>query len=314
MNIQLKESLYLDMLSMPRGTRELQELFISTYFSKLSYDRDDYGNVYVRVGDIPDVAFMSHLDTVHRPDVSFVETETVREFVSLGYVSLSPGATANCLGADCTTGIWIMLNMILNQVPGLYCFFLDEEVGCLGSQWAVTNLSWTGIDHAISFDRYGTDSIITHQMGINTASYEFVDELASRLNAEGMNYARDDQGVYTDSYSFVGTIPNCTNLSVGYYNQHTPGEYQDLVFLSKLIDVCCSISWSGLPTGETEDFLDYPSYWEDTTPDEESYSYFILDKIEELLHSNPQIEDDLEKLIEKYKSDDVKLNDPFYVG
>ena len=308
MTIQLDEALYLEMLSMPRGTQELQEDFISEYLSRWDFVRDGYGNVYIAIeqeeeGAINDVAFMSHIDTVHRSDL--VEVDVCAKG---GFAFVPEGADANCLGADCTTGIWIMLNMIENKVPGLYCFFLDEEVGCLGSQWAADNLSWDNINHAISFDRYGTTSIITHQMGVNTASKEFAEELSERFYYEGLPYQPDDGGVYTDSNSFVNVINNCTNISVGYYSQHTRAERQDLNFLIELIDVCCSIDWSGLPIGTLiDDSYDYDEYYT-------QYSFGALYELEELMWDNPRLEEDVRELIEKYKSDDDKLNDPFYAG
>jgi len=186
-----------------------------------------------------------------------------------------------------------------------YCFFLDEEVGCLGSQWAASNLSWDNINHAISFDRYGTTSIITHQMGVNTASYDFADELANRFNNEGMEYILDDGGVYTDSNSFVGVVANCTNISVGYYSQHSRAERQDLNFLIDLIDVCCSIDWSGLPVGSLID--DSYSWGED----ERQYDFNILYQLEDLMFENPSLERKVQDLIIEYSLD---INDPFYVG
>lgn len=40
----------------------------------------------------------------------------------------------SCLGADCTTGIWIMLQMIEANVPGFYIIHTDEEVGRKGAE------------------------------------------------------------------------------------------------------------------------------------------------------------------------------------
>lgn len=44
----------------------------------------------------------------------------------------------NCLGADCTSGIWLILEMIQAQVPGIYVVHTDEEIGRKGAE-AIVN-------------------------------------------------------------------------------------------------------------------------------------------------------------------------------
>jgi len=313
----LDEDLYLEMLAMPRGTKDLQELFIRTYLNDTRFKRDDYGNLYLNiVNDAyvlskgPDTAFMCHIDTVHQPSLTEVPVYAQQ---GIAYTD----NTVNCLGADCTTGIFILLTMIENQVPGLYCFFLDEEVGGLGSQWAAENLNWGEYNHAISFDRFGTQSIITHQMNERTASDDFADELAERFFAEGLDYEGDASGVFTDSYSFEGVIHNRTNLSVGYYNQHTNSEIQDLNFLLELCNAVCTISWANLPLGNIE------PYCESDSPDFYHDDYFgtgfpLVDDLLDLLnyHADEPIVDDIERglefLLQKYSNLDE--DDPFYIG
>lgn len=45
---------------------------------------------------------------------------------------------SNCLGADCTTGVWLIREMVLAKCPGVYMIFADEEVGGVGSR-AIAN-------------------------------------------------------------------------------------------------------------------------------------------------------------------------------
>ena len=312
----LDEDLYLEMLAMPRGTKDLQELFIRTYLNDTRFKRDDYGNLYMNIikdtyvfSEWPDTAFMCHIDTVHRPNLTEVPVYAQQ---GTAYTD----NTVNCLGADCTTGIFIMLNMIENQVPGLYCFFLDEEVGGLGSQWAAENLNWGEYNHAISFDRYGTQSIITHQMGERTASEEFAEELSERFFEEGLDYEGDDSGVFTDSYSFGGVIHNRTNLSVGYYNQHTNSETQDLNFLLELCNAVCTISWTNLPLGNIEP--DYEPDYSDFFHDDFGTGFPLVDDLLDLLnyHADEPIADDIERdlefILQEYSNLDE--NDPFHIG
>jgi hypothetical protein len=143
-----------------------------------------------------------------------------------------------CLGADDTTGVWLMLEMIRAGVPGLYIFHRGEELGCVGSSHIArrTPELLDGIRYAISLDRRGTDSVVTHQCGRRTASDVFAWSLIDALELHDYGAAPDPSGVYTDSESYAGLVPECTNISVGYENQHSSRESQDLVFAEDLRD------------------------------------------------------------------------------
>jgi hypothetical protein len=127
-----------------------------------------------------------------------------------------------------------MTMMIRAGVPGHYVFFAGEEVGCIGSKaLAEEEIEIGQYDHCVSFDRRGTNSIITHQCGSRTASDLWALDLAGRLAVvdNNLRYEPDPTGVFTDSREFADLIPECTNLSVGYLNQHTARERQDVKFL-----------------------------------------------------------------------------------
>ena len=111
------------------------------------------------------------------------------------------------LGADDKAGMTILLWMIKHNVPGLYCFFIGEEVGCIGSKAASKDPQFLKYDRMISFDRRGTTSVITHQSSKRCCSDKFAIELANQLNQSGLELAPDDTGVYTDSAEFDHRLP-----------------------------------------------------------------------------------------------------------
>jgi len=176
------------------------------------------------------------------------------------------------LGADDKAGVTIMLNMIEHNVPGIYYFFLGEEVGCLGSKDLAKRVKESNLENikrVISFDRRGTDSIITFQMSKRCCSDKFALALAKELNDKGatdytndivFNYKDDNTGLYTDSAQFIDLYPECTNISVGYKNEHTCKETQDLNFLEKLANVAVLIDWENLPTERDHTKVEYKSY------------------------------------------------------
>ena len=203
------------------------------------FNRDDHGNYFLKIGQSRTI-FASHLDTA-------CKSQTKVNHVIEGSIIRTDKTTI--LGADDKAGVTVMLWMIKHQIPGLYYFFIGEEVGCIGSGLAAKFYETKGhFDRIISFDRRGTNSIITHQSSMRTCSDEFARDLASQLNNYRLNFKPDDTGVYTDSAEFTSVIPECTNVSVGYYQEHTFNEHQDIEHLYKLAESCLQVEWEKLPT------------------------------------------------------------------
>jgi|TARA_R110000751_G_C13689781_1_gene472188 hypothetical protein len=136
--------------------------------------------------------------------------------------------------------------MIEAGIEGVYIAHAAEEIGGIGSSSLVADSpSWlANIQACISFDRFGTNSVITHQGGRRTASDAFAVSLADIL---GMAQLKPDTGgTYTDSMEYSGVVPECTNLSVGYYDQHTSKESQDILFAETLLERLCKADWRAL--------------------------------------------------------------------
>ena len=223
----------------PEGSftqKEFCKRFLEPVFGK----PDEHGNYVTQVGYEPHLCFTAHHDTVHK-------TEGMQKIVVTNdVVSVADSKTSNCLGADCTTGIYIMLHMIEAGVEGTYVVHAAEEVGCKGSAALVDDMpDWMMYTKAvISFDRYGDKSVITHQMGMRTASDEFARSFSDALKMPQLK--PDDGGSYTDSNEYSMLIPECTNISVGYYGQHGVNETQDLEYLDQLIAALETADWSKL--------------------------------------------------------------------
>lgn len=228
----------LEMLRYMRPARSTSERkFINRFLLPLpGAVMDEFGNVIVRVGQSP-ILWSSHTDTVH---MRSGKQEVLVDKENYAFVR-----HADCLGADCTTGVWLMVHMIRAGVPGLYVFHRDEEIGGRGSDWIVKNTPalLTDIKYAIAFDRKRVDSIVTHQFGQRCCSDEFARSLAIIL---GGHYDLDDTGTFTDTANYVDDIAECTNISVGYWDQHTSLECQDLEFADALLDTLLTADWSGL--------------------------------------------------------------------
>lgn len=214
--------------------------------------RDSFGNYFIKVGDSKTI-FTCHLDTVGKQKLKVnreVYTKEGHRFIK------TDGNTI--LGGDDKAGVVIMMNMIDNNVPGLYYFFLGEEKGTVGSGLLVKNMfkMVSEYDRCVAFDRHAYGSIITRQMGKNCCSKEFAEKLSEEFAKNGMEYKADPYGVWTDSALFMGLVPECTNISVGYFNEHTKDEEQDLDYMLQLANTAIKIDWENLVTVRIKENFD----------------------------------------------------------
>jgi hypothetical protein len=220
-----------------------------------SLEMDEFGNLFIQIGE-SDTMFTSHLDTA---------TSTDSEVIHILEDNIIKTDGKTILGADDKAGVTIMLYMIEKGLPGLYYFFLGEEVGCIGSKKLADKYKTQKLDYikkVVSFDRRGTDSVITFQASQRCCSDTFAKELANQLNLSDttFKYSPDPTGVYTDSAQFVSIYPECTNISVGYYSEHTSFERQDILHLERLSEAVTKIDWNSLPVERDPSTVEYEEY------------------------------------------------------
>jgi hypothetical protein len=218
--------------------RQFVERFIDVHDPLI----DEFGNRVLFVGGpIVRVMFASHFDTVHLVSAR----QKVRVNKKGEYIATSKHS--NCLGADDTTGVYIMLELIEAGIPGVYVFHYGEEVGCIGAQGIASKDEFNILkdcDISIEFDRRGFHSIVTHQMGQRCASEEFATELGNQL---GMKHCSDPSGIWTDNQEYVGHISEVCNLSVGYFSQHSPSESQCPEYVADLVSALIEVDYDALP-------------------------------------------------------------------
>lgn len=250
--------LLVEMLAWKRPDNSEENLdFCDKYLEPIFGLPDVWGNYSYTVenynGTLPDIIFTAHHDTVHHKG-GMQEVEVSDS----GIAMLPDGSLSNCLGADCTTGIWIIIGMIEAGIPGTYVIHSAEEVGCVGSEkYVEDNAGWLNSDikYCISFDRFGYTSIITHQCGARTSSNAFAKSLSSILGMPTLQ--PDSGGLFTDSNEYREVVPECTNLSVGYFDQHSSREVQDLIFVQALLQNLIDADWSKLVCERDPTDLDY---------------------------------------------------------
>lgn len=262
---RLKELVAMLEYCRPEGS-DTEEHFIASYLDTLpGMTKDGFGNRICIVGrEKPRIAWSSHTDTVH-----YDEGTQAIEVDKWGMLGLDFHSDANCLGADCTAGVWLMRRLIMAGKPGLYIFHRSEESGGQGSRWIAQNTPELveGIDAMIALDRRGYTSVITEQTTGRTASNRFAQSLADQLNTfSGLQnkFEPDDGGIFTDSAFYNHLIPECTNVSVGYFQQHSSNETLDHEFLDDLLLTLLKLDYSKLTIArdpQAEDVTSYRSYY-----------------------------------------------------
>jgi hypothetical protein len=234
------------------------DAFVDDWILPLGAKLDYAGNAIIRIGDNSRVLWSCHTDTVHRNE------GIQRVSVNGDFFKVAHGQASSCLGADCTTGVWLMREMILAGVNGLYVFHAGEEIGGIGSSWLAKNNAglFDGIDYAIAFDRKGYDSVITHQLGGRCASDAFAASIALQLPDA---YKKDDTGTFTDTANYTDLVSECTNLSVGYFAQHTAGETQSISHAIALREAMLAFDETKLVksrvAGEADDAFAWAGYY-----------------------------------------------------
>jgi len=261
--------------------KEFCDLFIKPVFG----EPDRHGNYIKRVGDNPTIAFTAHTDTVHE------ESGTQKLQIKNDIVTTIDG---DCLGADCTTGLWLMLGMIESNVEGVYVAHAAEEIGGVGSTNLVKdNPEWLSeIKVCLSFDRFGKQSVITHQSGRRTASDEFALSIAKILKMPELQ--PDTTGTYTDSMEYTSVVAECSNLSVGYEMQHTKHESQNIEYAEMLLERLREACWDQVEVSRepnTEDpyedaLREYYSTQERYEDEQEIENE--IDSITKLMYDNPR--------------------------
>lgn len=223
----------------PHGSRT-ERRFLRTFLQPTGAQPDAFGNYHLTIGDAPLVLWSCHTDTVHWMGGRQTLTEDMRGVIT------TQDTHSNCLGADDTAGLYLMLQLIARQIPGHYTFHRGEERGGLGSAWLTSKaplLIPSSVRACIALDRRGDGDVITHQMSGRCCSDAFAQSLADGL---GLAYRPCAHGIFTDSANYTDLIGECTNLSVGYDWEHTRREQLDTAHLERLLDALSALDASAL--------------------------------------------------------------------
>lgn len=200
-------------------------------------NQDEMGNLYVTKGAA--AAFpciVAHLDTVH--DISGDGIAPV--YIGDNVTGINPVTMEQTgIGGDDKCGIYAALHCLANLPACKAAFFVDEEVGCLGSGAADMSF-FRDCRFILQADRRGNSDFVTDISGPLSSS-RFQRDVAPLLTSHGFRFSH---GAMSDVMALRdnGCGIACANISAGYYNPHQPNEFINLPDLAKtcglMLDIC----------------------------------------------------------------------------
>lgn len=245
---------------------------------------------------VPRIAYMAHHDTVHNScetqfnNLRYMDDKDGRTlmFVSSGYTEVPKTVKekkwnpelkvleeieveklervydkgySNCLGADCTAGVWLILEMIKAQVPGVYVIHNDEEIGRIGAELIVKKYSEVVdfIDNLVDFPiaKYRPAGVENGWAGLPFEEkvealphyfwIEYVDIAMSFDRKDYHSIITKQRGSRTASDSFAEMLSSILSpdlLAAGYpaLKADPTGSFTDSASYDKLIKECTNLS------------------------------------------------------------------------
>lgn len=199
------------------------------------WEQDKAGNLYLTKGEGPYPCVVSHMDTVHAITGNGIAVVRLGDRLT----GLDPVTMVQTgIGGDDKCGIYAALHLMKTLPSCKAVFFVDEEIGCVGS-WNCDLSFFKDCKYVLQADRRGNSDFVDDISGPLT-SHRFDQDVAPILKRFGY---KPCCGMMTDVEALrdqqVGV--SVCNMSAGYYNPHQDCEYIDLVDLENVVRLMLAI-------------------------------------------------------------------------
>lgn len=153
-------------ISSPSGREGKMAKFIIEELKRMEipFRQDRYGNIYAVKGNRESYpCVVAHMDEVHRRKTGSYAAHLVADSMIVGYDHKRKRMTG--IGADDKNGIWICLKCLEDCKMVKCAFFVQEEVGCIGSSHADMSF-FSDCRFVIQCDRKGNGDMVTQINGM----------------------------------------------------------------------------------------------------------------------------------------------------
>ncbi len=217
----------------PSGAEHGMATYVSNWLTEngLEHTFDSIGNIYTKnaIAGSRRILVNAHMDTVASAPADIIIEKTKNDVIVRS-------SNNQVIGADDKNGVWSVLRLLTDKsvrVPLSALICVSEEVGCVGSDFAMTNhADWfDDCVFCITIDRRGNTDIIVENCDIVLSSDALQKQLAVWGQPLGL---RTTTGSISDVSNIVKSLHiNGINLFAGYYGAHSGSEYTSMRDLAK---------------------------------------------------------------------------------
>ena len=249
--------------------------FLLEYSRQEGYQatKDEKGNIYLSKGELSNGQYfpcvVAHMDTVQSHHLPFIRKnrsiQLKTEELDGEHIIYAEGFG---LGGDDKAGIVIALTIMKIMPMCKAAFFVEEEIGCVGSLNA--DLAWFhDVGYIIAFDAPGGNCASWSCNGERLFDVQFYENYLVELG-EKFGLTNYKSHPYTDVMILrKDTSLACVNFGAGYHNYHTLHEY----VVAEEMDKAASMGVYLIESLGLEEYV-LPFTPHSKDPNDPDYSYF----------------------------------------
>ncbi len=225
------------------GECDLMQEFLMGWAEEngVEWTQDSIGNIYLTKGEFDTYpCAVAHMDTVHDIIEGGIHPIEIDGLVT-GFNPKTMEQTG--IGGDDKCGIYAALHCLINLEACKVAFFVDEEVGCLGSGHCLLEF-FEDCRFILQADRRGHADWVEDISGPlgSLAFYKAVAPFLKKYDYKPVHGAMSDVMSLRDQRVGISVA----NMSAGYYNPHSREEFISIYALDRvcgmMLEICQNLN------------------------------------------------------------------------